>query len=223
MKLSDLITQIAMDLSDPRSVTWPQKQIRFWLDEAIRLVVKYRPDLFLKEYTLTLESGPDYHKVCPCMSLTPDGVLGQSTAEGIIFQPLRARLDTGSMRWFPAFNCQDKWQKPFRLNEFAISSDGTGIRVFPEIPPDETVYVKVRCAVVPDLQDDESEIDDEAVVILVQWVLYRAKNMDTENNPLIYQAAYDNKQNFFALLGIPLTAKRSSTSNKGTTNGSTSQ
>jgi hypothetical protein len=223
MKLNDLLSLIAQDLSDPDSVTWTRRQLTWWLEEAVRNFIKYQPGAFAKNEVIKLEPGQEYYSVCPCAQLEYDNVLGQSTPDGRIIKPLRPRTDDLSMRWFPD-QCV-KRSKPFLLNEFAITKDGNGFRVFPEIPPDTEVYIAVRCDVVPDLTDLETDIADETIPGLVQWVLYRAKSMDSENNPAIYYAARDHKENFFMLvMGVSLgRSNKNSSPNTAKTKGGASQ
>jgi hypothetical protein len=206
---------VAADLSDPRGETWPRRQLKFWLTEAVGLIVRYVPTFFSETVVVALTGGETgYRPVCPCLALTPEGVLGQSTALGDVVRPLRPRADDASVRWFPAGKCPAVWTRPFSLSEYSISPDGDGIRVWPEPPPGEVVYLALRCPVMPDVEDDDAEVDDDALATAAQWILYRAKNMDAENNPAIFQAAYDNKENFFLLLGQPLARGRSSSSKK---------
>jgi hypothetical protein len=115
---------------------------------------------------------------------------------------LRPRSDALDLRWFP--DPVPPRARPFLLDEFAVPADGRSIRVFPEIPPGETVWLALRPDVVPDFGDDGAEVPDGAVPALTQWALHRAKGMDAENNPAIMYAARDHKETFFLLLGMSI-------------------
>jgi hypothetical protein len=212
MQLSQLIDQISQDLNDPHGVTWPRDSIKAWLDEAFTLVARYQPAIFNQLQVLTLEPQAEAYDVCPCLRLTYDSVLGQSTESGRVIAPLRPRSDDITLRWQGA-SCAPERSSPLRLREFSITADGKQLKVFPKVT--EKVYVAVRCQVIPSSDDDE--VPAEGVAAAVQWVLYRAKAMDEENNPLIVQTAYDHKENFFLFVGQTLRG-RSKTTNANNSN-----
>jgi hypothetical protein len=221
MIVQAVIDQLAADLNDPASVVWTREQLRRWLSEAAVFLAQNKPGLFNQTQVLELKSCVEYQEICPCFTLKPDSVLGQSTIDGHIIAPLTFRSDDLILRWNGA-SCSSR-TKPFRLREFSISADGQSLRVFPAIPPRETVYLAVRCEVLPDFEDDAAEVPSEFAVIAVQWVLYRAKSMDQENNPVILQSAVDHKESFFILSGLVSYLPRARSRSKSNASTKTSQ
>jgi hypothetical protein len=102
-------------------------------------------------------------------------------------------------------------EKPYKIREFSLTQDAKGIRVFPRVPPGETAYLAVRCAVRPTDFSDEAIVPPELEPAVIQWVLFRAKMVDAENNVAVMQLALQHQAEFWTVLGvrqyIPRTSK----------------
>jgi hypothetical protein len=184
------------------------------LSEAINTISQYKPGWFSEERVLELEPGVLHQSICPCSVLTVDSVSGQSTKGGRLLYELYPRSADAALQWRgPSCPPSDK---PFRLREYSVSADGLGLRVYPPVPRGlpEPVYLLVRCVVMPDFEDDEAEIKDDALAVASQWVLYRAKSMDTDSNQMMFYASQDHKESFFVMLGQSLNKRKGPSSVK---------
>jgi hypothetical protein len=204
-RVLDLLTRVSEDLNDFAEnyeyTTWPKEQLRAYMLEAFQLVLKSRPEIFNEDRVLALRSGSEHHDIrgrCGCDSLSLDGVLGQSDKYGNILRRVRPRSD-GALDAFPGGYCPTR---PYRILEYAVSADGKSVRVYPSVPPRETVYLAVRCAVIP--RRDRDGVPEEIAPAVVQWMLYRAKMVDGENNPAVLSAAVYHWQTCAALLGVKI-------------------
>ena len=202
----DILIRASGDLNDQAEgyefQTWPKEQLRDWFYEGIRLAGSNRPDIFNQSRVLRLRAGPEYHPICGCDSLTINGVLGQSDQDGNVLHMIRPRTDS-IVDHFPAVSCPPR---RYRIREFALSADGRTIRVYPAVPPGETAYLSVRCAVIPSA--DEDEVPDEAAAAAVQWILYRARMVDGEVNTAALAAAVYHWHTCASLLGIKASSPR---------------
>ena len=207
MRVGDLIDRIGRDLNDPDHRTWPEASIRDWLSEAAMMVVRHKPGQFPRTVVLELEPCLEYHPVCPCEGFTIGSVLGQSTREGALIAPLTFRSEEPGMTWTGG-GPRCPTGGPHALREFSITPDGSSIRVWPPVPPGEEVFVSLRCDVPPDMDADGAEVPASAAVAMVQWVLYRAKGVDAENNPIMMYSAYDHKDSFHQLMGVSASGSR---------------
>jgi hypothetical protein len=209
LTVKDILDGLAQDLLDssPRGthVVWPRAQLHRYLSEAFRSIANVAPDIFDQIFTVELASGPMYHTLCDCDALTVSSVLGQSDAGGNVLWQLRARGDGPPYAWF-AEPCASSGS-PYRLREYSLGPDGLSIRVYPDIPPAETVHLSIRCAHLPRAECDE--VPERAWPPSVQWALYRAKMNDAENNPVMLKAADSHLQAYVSLVrpGTPLPKK----------------
>jgi hypothetical protein len=201
-----LLDRLAMDLNDDetghRHVAWPRKQLRRFVADAVNLLFDRRPEAFTEEAVLTVHSCAGYSPVDPCDSLSYDGVEGASDAAGNVLHALRPCSDDPAMRW-PGRECAPA--RPYRMRDYSIAKDGKGIRVYPPVPPGECAHVAVRCPVRPREFPDGLEIDDALVPAVVQWCLYLAKMMDSENDAAVIASAREHEDAFWAIVqGGPL-------------------
>jgi hypothetical protein len=199
--VSSFLANIAADLNDNAPghefTVWSREQLLSFFHEACQLLITSNPDAFAQSIVIELVGCQDYYDVCDCVGLTNDSILGQSDSSGHVFQILKSRPDGAISRW-TGRTCSP--ENPFRLREFSVAGNGRSIRVYPSVPPNKTVYVAARCAVLP--KDDDAEVPENIAPMLIQWVLFRAKMMDAENNPAILNAAIVHRDVFLAFLGV---------------------
>jgi hypothetical protein len=217
MRLDELLRQLAVDLNDAevgRDFTgWSKVQLRFYILEGVREAMAVRPELFHETVVLTVEPGQTWQERCPCLHLTVEGVLGQSTETGRILNLLKYRPLDPRLAWSGP-ECPSSG----RLREFTISPNGRAIRVYPSVSPGAPAhYLALRCAVWPvkDDDDDTAELPDELTAALLQWGQFRALMVDGESNQLAFQAAMQHKATFYELLNLDR-AVRAATSSRPT-------
>jgi hypothetical protein len=202
MNVGQILNRLAEDLNDAapgREFTaWKKDQLRGYLEEGFRLVSQYRPGALTTKVVLELSPGSE-QDLCDCLTLSADGVLGQSDADGVVAHALRPRVSALEGLW-PGRSCRSA-RKPFRLTEFAVSREARALWVEPPVPEGEKVYLAVRCPVLPDVFDDDLEISSEATLPAIQWALYRAKGVDGVSNPAMLEASNQHQGTCYALLG----------------------
>lgn len=200
-RLGGILDRLAADLNDAEAghefTSWTRDQLRGYLIEACQVITQARPEFFMQDRLLELTGCQDYYEVCGCQKITEDGVLGQADSSGHIFHTIKPRPDGAAGRW-PGRACPPG--SPFKVREFSVTADGRFLRLYPGIPPRQTVYIAVRCAVLP--EDDGSFLPGAVIPAAVQYVLFRAKMVDGENNPAVLTAAVRHWAVFAALTGI---------------------
>jgi hypothetical protein len=199
MLASALVDRLGLELNDPLHRVWSEELLLFFLDEAFREIIRISPGRFAKTVVARLDPCSEWHS-CPCDGMEISSVLGQSTAEGRITGRLTWRSEDPGMAW-TGRECV-RFEEPYRAREYAIGADGKSVRVWPPVPPKAEAYLAIRCDVAPDLSDPDADVPAQSAAAAVQWVLYRAKSMDTEANPFILNAAFDHKETFYLDLGV---------------------
>lgn len=204
ISVGTILERLSLELNDAAPghefTTWTKELLRGFIFDAIQLIARLRPEYFMTDVVLTLTACSEYHPICPCSELKPDDVIGQSTIDGRVIQPLRHRSDDLNLRWMGK-PCKSR-ANPFRLKEFSIAKDGKGIKFYPPIPAGQTVHILMRCLVIPDDFSDGAEFDDELVPAIIQWCLSQAKFLDAENNAAILAVAKEHETVFWTLLGV---------------------
>jgi hypothetical protein len=203
--VGEILDRLGADLNDARHVTWPRGQLRDFIAEAVRVLFGYRPQAFVREADIPVRACRAYNPVDPCTTLPHDGVLGESDGLGHVLRPLRPCSDDAAMRW-PGGPCPPG--RPYRMRDYSISGDGTGLRVYPEPPPGTTAWVAVRCPVRPSSFPDDLDLDDELLPAVVQWCLFQAKMMDSENNAAVLAAAQGHEEEFWKLAGAKAPSRK---------------
>jgi hypothetical protein len=204
--VAGLMDRLAADLADPGHVAWPWPQLAGYLREGAAVVIRLKPDAFVRERVLRLEGGEGWHPICDCERLTKEAVIGQCDSAGVVFKRLPPVSE--SALWPGADLPPRADRRPFRLREFSLADDGLRLRVYPRIPPGVTAYVLVRCPVMPDFMDPGQPIDDSLAAALVQWAMYRALLVDGERGPSVAAAAESHRDVFNTLVGAPQPPRR---------------
>jgi len=211
MRLSKLLNQLAIDLNDAETgrefTGWSTAQLQFYLLEGVQEAMALKPELFHDTVVLEIDHRDSWQDLCPCLHLTPDGVLGQSTAKGRVLHALKFRPGDYGLTWRGP-ECPPS--EPFQLREFTISPNGRTIRVYPSPPPDKPLYLALRCAIWP--KGDDPDLPDELTAALLQWGQYRAMMMDGESNQFAYQAALAHKASFYELMALERSVRAATSS-----------
>lgn len=200
MQVSSLLEQLAVDLNDAAPghefTTWSRDQIRAYLIEGIQVSFSVRPDLFIETVIIKAEPCSVVQDTCGCTHIRR--VIGQSTKNGRVIKELRQRSNDDKLRW-TGRTCPVSPDK-FELKEYSIDNATDKLWLYPQVPAGKEIYVMVECAKVPEDIDDDYDIPAELLAPVVQWVLYRAKMVDGENNTAIIQVATGHQNTFWALL-----------------------
>lgn len=198
--MSDLVTRVSEDLNDQAVghsfVTWSESQIRAYLVEALQVAYTARPDLFVSEHVFLLAPGSASQRPCACGQIKR--VVGVCNAGGRVLYAIRKRRASDRLLW-QGGGCPGDPAR-YRVREYSIDVDGASFTVDPPPPAGQDVYVLVECAVEPDDTYDLDSVPVDLRAAIVQWALYRAKMVDSENNATIFAVAKEHKSTFFSLL-----------------------
>lgn len=198
MELDALCLQVANELNDaaPRHefTSWSRGLVLSFIFDALRVLYQERSELFEKRVILTVTSE-GVSGGCGCTKY--DRVWGQSDANGNILWPLRERVDDVKNVWTGA-RCSVS-PNNFKLKSYSISDNGTDLRVYPSPPRGYVFYILATCTEAP-TEEETNSVDDELVPAVIQWALFKAKMMDAENNPAIFNTAVTHQNTFWALV-----------------------
>lgn len=207
MSVESLLYEIAVDLNDAAPghefTTWSRAQLRAYLEEAIQTAFIERPDLFTEIRVIKLQPCTVVHDTCDCTHVRR--VIGQTTKDGRLIRPLRPRKNDDKLQW-TGRKCL-RSPKDFELTEYSIDNVTDKLWVYPQVPAGVDVYVSVECAVMPKNFGGDFDVPIEIRAAVVQWVLYRAKMVDGENNTNIISVAKDHRTAFWELLNAQVNSK----------------
>lgn len=200
MNIGLLLKQLAVDLNDAapghENTTWSRSQLRAYLEEAMSIVFIERPDLFIETRVIKVQPCTVVQDTCDCEHVRR--VIGQSTKDGRILKYLRPKKAPDRLVWTGRV-CRSRVQD-FSLSQYYIDDVTNKLWLFPQMPAGLDIYVAVECAVAPSDFSDSASIPDAVQAAVVQWVLYRAKMVDGEYNPVIVQVANQHYQTFWDLI-----------------------
>lgn len=204
--LSALVEQASVDLNDHAAgfeyTTWSAQQLSAYALEGLQVAFTMRPDLFLHTETIKLEPGTAVQKPCGCTQIRR--VYGVSNAMGRVLYPVRKIKQSDRMTWTGRRCPVDP--KYYRMREYAIDTDNDTLIVDPPPPSGQDVFLLVECAKVPTAEEFgmSAEVTEELSAPVIQWILYRAKMVDSENNSAILQTAAKHEQSFYNLLQVQM-------------------
>lgn len=211
MTLREFLDSLSEDLNDinpagtlPRR--WSQSQLLRYLNEGHSHVYSLAPHEFMQELLVKLEPGT-LQKVCGDFVLHK--ILGQTDETGLVIRPIPERNQELLTRWTKKV-CPVVDQGEFTLDGYTVSpSDAGYFRVYPAVPPNEDVFVKVLGSEPPapftakDL-DRELGMSSTVAAAVRQWVLYSALMVDDESAAEM-NAAKGHLEVFFQLLNLKIT------------------
>lgn len=205
--LQDVVQQVSVDLNDYAPgyefTTWTEPQLTAYVIEGLQVAYQVRPDLFLDAHVIKLDSGTSIQRPCGCTQVRR--VYGVCDSTGRVLYGLRKRKDSDKLKWYGTVCPTDP--RHYRAREYSIDSEGDTIYIEPAPPAGQDVFILVECAVAPTSDNIKAttNIEPELVAPIIQWALYRAKMMDSENNSTIFAVAKEHKTTCFALLQTQLT------------------
>lgn len=204
--LASLVAQASVDLNDHAPgyefTTWSAAQLSAYALEGLQVAFTMRPDLFLRTETVKLEPGTVVQKPCGCTQIRR--VYGVSNAQGRVLYPIRKIKQSDRMTWTGRKCPVDP--RHYRVREYAIDTDNDTLIVSPAPPAGQDVFLLVECAKIPTAAEfgDSTEISEELAAPVIQWILFRAKMVDSENNSTIFQVATRHEQSFYTLLQVQM-------------------
>lgn len=205
--LQDVVQQVSVDLNDYAPgyefTTWTEPQLTAYVIEGLQVAYQVRPDLFLDAHVIKLDSGTSIQRPCGCTQVRR--IYGVCDSTGRVLYGLRKRKDSDKLKWYGAVCPTDP--RHYKAREYSIDSEGDTLYIEPAPPAGQDVFILVECAVAPTSDNIKAttNIEPELVAPIIQWALYRAKMMDSENNSTIFAVAKEHKTTCFALLQTQLT------------------
>jgi hypothetical protein len=215
MNLALLVKQVAIDLNDPQHIVWPASSIAVYLSEGARAY---------NQATQNTTGGPAAIYAVDCQGHIDTDcdeiakVNGQCTESGRIIAELTlVDSEDESLRWPGEPQCVPN-AKNFKLREYSMSPDGTGVTFYPNPPLGAKVWVSVECA--PSLDSVLSGMDsaspasaggsisDKAVPAAIQWALWRCLSIDGDNNQTVFAVAQDHRTAFNEQIKLAVAARR---------------
>lgn len=209
--LQDLVRRVSVDLNDYAAghefTTWTEDQLTDYVIEGLQVAFTLRPDLFLHSVVIELQSGANVQRPCNCTQIRR--VYGISTKDGRVLYGLRKRKSSEKLQWYGKTCPVDP--KHYRARDYYIDAEGDTFYIEPAPPAGQTFYALVECAQAPthDDYDNGYELPIELEAPAIQWALYRAKSIDSENNATIFSVAEKHKETCFQLLQIQAQLKDS--------------
>lgn len=209
MTLREYLGALSQDLNDlnpPGSLAnrWSQSQLLRYLNEGLCHVFTLSPKSFLREMLVELEPG-NLQKICADGILHK--VLGQTDETGLVIKPLPERNEELMVRWAKKVCSSSRPQDDFSLSGYTFNKGDAGyFTVYPAVPPNEQVFVKVLFMEKPkalSLSDLDSEINHGCTTMNAarQWALYSALAVDDESAAAV-NAAKGHIEVFFQLMKV---------------------
>lgn len=219
--LQEVVHQVSVDLNDYAPgfefTTWTEPQLTAYVIEGLQVAYQVRPDLFLDAHVLKLENGSTLQRPCGCTKIRR--VYGVCDSSGHVLYGLRKQKDSDKLKWYGSVCPTDP--RHYKAREYTIDSEGDTFTIEPAPPAGQDVFVLVECAVAPTSDNTKATttIEPELVAPAIQWALYRAKMVDSENNSTIFSVAKEHKTTCFSLLQTQLTMQNSYSIEIDETNG----
>lgn len=206
MNGADIIREVSLDLNDQEPgyeyTRWSRSQLQSYLREALLHVGKRMQDWFIERIVLTVQPGADWQSGCGCTDIIR--IVGESTKDGRLLRTLRRLEDDEANTWPGSVTRCQRIGSGYTMESYSISAvDDSLFRVQPPVPYGDKKYVIAECYVEPDGALG-TDVNAEAVMIVKQWMLYRALSLDSENNPDILNLAKQHQQTFFELLNLAI-------------------
>ena len=196
MKISarDLVRRVAVQLVDEGNVNWSEPELAAWLQEGVNALAQLRPDLFTRTTEVEVEQGAAKQQL-PEKATRVTRVLTVRRGEDGVPQALTrfdpVTLSAISPNWYAVKG---------RPRQFATTADQTRFWLYP-IPDRSDYRAEVEAVVVPEIPtpaewadeeaDDTFEVDSRFERALVDYMLYRALDKDSDgSSPERAQARY---------------------------------
>ncbi|MDH2997177.1 hypothetical protein A1D22_05765 [Pasteurellaceae bacterium LFhippo2] len=190
MNLADFILRVRFDYNDIDSDRVEDPLIVDYLKEGIREIFRLNPNKFLKTVVARLDDS-DLQQPCCCDLLYSVDAI--TDAHGNFIAELK-ETDEAAATAFGKKNCKRKNSQTRSYSK--VPNTDNQFTVKPPVSPNETVYARLTCAVIPEIKADEP-LDDaitENYANLVDYVLYRLFGAETESATSQNKSAFHYKQ-----------------------------
>lgn len=195
MSRSELVRSISAELNDREHIAWSRSDIERWISEGIDLAFDIRPDYFRSSKVLAVRSGMVPQEVDGIDYILD--VVGQSTKHGRVTNRLR-RISVEQTPWLGS-ECPNKTG---RLTAFKIRGNNE-LYLYPPILPGTDTYIVIICAIRSEYT--EHNLPRQVKIPISQWVLYKARNQDSES-AVVADMGESNYNKMKELLGFPTVA-----------------
>lgn len=190
MNIADFITRVRFDFNDIDADRIEDPLIVDYLNEGITEIFRLNPSKFLKTVVAKLEDS-DLQQPCCCDLLYSVDAI--TDAHGNFIAELKAVDDSASIA-FGKKNCKGRESQTRSYSKVANTDNQFTVK--PPVSPNENVYARMTCAVLPKL--DENGPLDSALVenysALVDYVLYRLFGAETESVTSQNKSSFHYKQ-----------------------------
>ncbi len=190
MNLNDFIVRVRFDYNDIDSDRIEDPLIVDYLNEGVREIFRLNPNKFLKTIVAKLEDS-DLQQPCCCDLLYSVDAI--TDAHGNFIAELK-EVDDSASTAFGKKNCSRRQSQTRSYSKVANTDNQFTVK--PPISPNETVYARMTCAVLPKI-DENAQLDDAIVEnygALVDYVLYRLFGAETESATSQQKSAFHYKQ-----------------------------
>lgn len=190
MKPADFILRVRLDYNDLDADRIDDPLILDYLQEGINELFRLNPSKFLKTVVAKLDDS-DLQQPCCCDLLYSVDAI--TDAHGNFIAELK-EVDSSASGAFGKKNCSGKASQNRSYSK--VANTDNQFTVQPPVSPNETVYARMTCAVLPKL--DENQPLDPAITehyaALVDYVLYRLFGAETESATSQQKSAFHYKQ-----------------------------
>ncbi|MFV0512496.1 MAG: DUF6682 family protein [Jhaorihella sp.] len=192
-----LLDQVATTLCDPEGVHWTEEELLGYFNEALCEIAGLRPDAFVKRVSLKLKPGAQ-QKLPSCYVdlVKVNGNLDQS---GVVTdQEATKTVSTAGDRLGAKFKCANEVAETFDgISGYKVTAASHGyFTVDPPVPEGTKAYLDAMVYVAPPSFELE-DLDDPKCVLpciydaqIVDWILKRAYEKDTESQWAVSRASY---------------------------------
>ena len=181
---SVIISRVREMLVDPSGVRWSDASLLLWITDAQREIALFKPDATATHTTVTLATGT--------RQTLPDGanrllrVVRNTSSDGstpgrAVRAVGREILDAQEPDWHDATVTGEAAHTTIVKNYYYDQEEPTAYYVFPGVSGN--AYVDIVYSAIPDVVDettDELEVSDLYLNAVVDYVLYRAYNRESE-------------------------------------------
>lgn len=190
MKVADFILRVRYDYNDLDADRIADPLIVDYLNEGVRELFKLNPSQFLKTVVAKLDDS-DLQQPCCCDLLYSVDAI--TDAHGNFIAELK-EVDGSASSAFGKKNCTPRNTDTRRYSKVANSDNQFTVK--PPINPNEMVYARLTCAVLPKINENQplAPAITAHYAALVDYVLYRLFGAETESATSQQKSAFHYKQ-----------------------------
>ena len=200
ISLDNVLKQISIDLNDYAPgyefTTWTKEQLHAYVVEGLQIAFQYRPDFFISREVLELQQGI-LQTVCGSSKIY--SILGICDKDGNLLYQIHRRKFSERLAW--TGNTYTPDPRRYKVRDYTVDKTASNaFNIYPAVPAGANLYCLAEVSRIP--TDATDEVRDELCAPVIQWALYRAKMVDSENNSVIFNVAKEHQQTFYNLLQL---------------------